>query len=225
MEIPILKPNSIIVIGDIHGSTHTYQKFIERLPAGQRTVQIGDMGIGFKGVGLSKMSENHTWFRGNHDDPTKCRKNPNYRGDFGYDPNTGIFHVAGAWSIDRAYRTEGISWWADEELSYEELDAAVELYRFTHPRFILSHEAPAKAANTLLQSMCGAYFAAKGECANSRTGQALQIMLDYHSPEQWVFGHYHLDKEFYTPGFETQFHCVGGIMNSGELPHTYELKL
>lgn len=220
-----LKPNSILVIGDIHGNTFTYQKYLERLPAGQRTVQIGDMGIGFKGVGLHKMPENHSWFRGNHDDPEKCKTTPNYRGEYGYDAETGIFFLGGAWSIDRAYRVPGISWWAGEELSYEELDKAVQLYSDTRPRFVLSHECPTKASAVLLANLGGPYFAAKGECSQSRTAQALQRMLEIHAPEKWIFGHYHIDKSFYTPGFTTEFVCVGGIMKSGELPHVYELNL
>jgi hypothetical protein len=88
---------------------------------------------------------------------------------------------------------------------------------------MLSHEAPAKAAEVLLYNLEGPYFAAKGGCVNSRTAQALMHMLDQHQPEKWVFGHYHVDKTFYVPGFKTEFICVGGIMNDNEQPHTYEL--
>lgn len=51
----------------------------------------------------------------------------------------------------------------------------------------------------------------------------MQIMLDAHQPERWIFGHYHVDKDFYTPGYKTKFRCIGGMMNSGEPPHTYVL--
>jgi hypothetical protein len=181
------------------------------------------MGLGFKGVGLHPMSPNHTFFRGNHDEPVKCRAHKNYRGDFGYDMTTGIFHIAGAWSIDRAYRVEGISWWCDEELSYQELEEAIDLYKLFKPRFVLSHEAPANAAKALLLDLSGPYFAAKMACSMSRTSEAMQLMLDFHQPKEWCFGHYHVDKSFQVPGYDTKFTCVGGIMTSGEKPHTYEL--
>lgn len=213
----------ILVVGDVHGYTQAYQKFIHNLPKDTRTIQIGDMGLGFKGVGLHPMSDNHTFFRGNHDDPKKCRAHKNYLGDYGYDPTTGVFHIAGAWSIDRAYRITGISWWPDEELSQIELQDAIDLYKGFKPRFVLSHEAPAKAAQTLLLRLSGEYFAAKMQCSMSRTSEAMQVMLDYHEPEQWIFGHYHVDKDFYVPHCKTLFHCVGGMMSSGEQPHTYEL--
>lgn len=216
---------SIIIVGDVHGYTKTYQKWLrQNLDPSQRSIQIGDMGLGFSGVGLDRLEENHKFFRGNHDNPEKCRAHKNYLGDYGYLPEDKLFWVAGAWSIDRAYRVAGVSWWEDEELSYQELDEAIQLYEGFKPRFVLSHEAPAKAANVLLASQLGPYFAAKGACAQSRTAQALQIMLEAHQPEKWIFGHYHLDKEFYTPGFDTKFVCVGGMLDAGEPPHTYELK-
>jgi hypothetical protein len=220
---------SIIIIGDIHGWTKTYQKWIERnLDPSQRTIQIGDMGLGFAGVGLpapgmGKLNDNHKFFRGNHDNPAKCKANKNYLSDYGYLPDDNLFWLAGAFSIDRDYRIEGISWWKDEELSYNELNKAIDLYSLMKPRFVLSHEAPSKAGQVLLHGLMGDYFAAKADCGMSRTAQALQQMLDLHQPEEWVFGHYHIDKQIHVPNYSCKFTCVGGIMQDGEQPHTYEL--
>ena len=222
---------SIIVVGDIHGRTKTYQKWLrDNCDESQRTVQIGDMGLGFAGVelpapGQPPLSVNHKFFRGNHDSPDKCRKHPNYLGDFGYLPEDELFWLAGAYSIDRDFRIEGVSWWRDEELSIAELNQAADLYSLMKPKYVLSHEAPAKAGETLLHDLVGPYFAMKGGSPQSRTAQMLQIMLENHQPEKWVFGHYHVDKKFYTPGFDTEFICVGGILNDGEQPHTYELNI
>lgn len=219
----------VLVIGDVHGFTKTYQKLIKILPPGLRSIQVGDMGIGFKGAGLHQMGPEHSWFRGNHDNPEKCRATYNYRGDYGYDAATGIFHVAGAWSIDRASRVAGETWWADEELSYTELSNIIAWYEQVKPRFVLSHEAPTKAGATLLyyamiaQKGNAGYWHEKLKCGQSRTAEALQQMLEIHQPKEWIFGHYHFDKEFHTPGFNTKFVCVGGMMESGEPPHTYVL--
>lgn len=99
---------SLILIGDVHGFTKTYQKWLrQNLDPSQRTLQIGDMGLGFAGVGLHPMEENHKFFRGNHDSPEKCRAHKNYLGDYGFLEADSLFYIAGAWSIDRAYRTEG----------------------------------------------------------------------------------------------------------------------
>ena len=217
--LPKIQPQgkSIVVIGDVHGKTETYQKIVHRLLPGQRSIQIGDMGIGFKGVGLHEMSQDHKWFRGNHDNPEKCRANSNYLGDFGYLPDDKLFWLAGAFSIDRVYRVEGVSWWRDEELSIEELGKAVNLYEETKPDYVLSHECPSDAAVFMLQSIASAdgsaaYFNAKRDCANSRTAQALQLMYGIHQPKEWIFGHYHVDKTFHLKqDSRTKFTCVAEL--------------
>ena len=90
----------ISIIGDVHGKTNAYTQILRRLGPDAVSIQVGDMGLGFKGVGLpppgtAMPAGDHTFFRGNHDDPQKCRRHPSYRGDWGYDSATGIFHVAG----------------------------------------------------------------------------------------------------------------------------------
>jgi predicted phosphodiesterase len=220
---------SIICIGDIHGYTNSYKKWIERnLDPSTRSFQIGDMGYGFAGTPWVVLSNEHKFFRGNHDSPQQCRQHPNYLGDYGYLEQDKLFWCAGAWSIDRAYRTVGVSWWPDEELSFEELGKAADLYVQSKPRFVLSHEAPSEAAKNLLYTLLignkDSYFTEKLQCSMSRTSEALQYMLDRHQPEKWIFGHYHVDRKFAIPGCKTEFVCVGGIMTSGENPHTYELK-
>jgi Calcineurin-like phosphoesterase len=206
----------IIVIGDVHAATKSYQKLIRKLPPGQRSIQIGDMGIGFPGAGLHKMSEDHKWFRGNHDNPEKCRRTTNYLGDWGYLEQDKLFWVAGGYSIDRAMRVVDVSWWADEELSYSELQKAIDTYKEVRPEFVLSHEAPSIAGKALLLGLVGPYFAEKLECSMSRTAEALQHMLDCHQPKEWVFGHYHIDKTFFVANCKTKFTCVG-IMSQYEL--------
>jgi hypothetical protein len=218
--------NTVMIVGDIHGQIHAYNNFINSLPESQMTIQLGDMGVGFSGVELPSMSNLHTWFRGNHDNPEKSKRHPNYRGDFGYDKTTGIFHIAGAWSIDYSMRVEGVSWWRDEELNWYDLANAFELYKKVKPRFVVSHECPTKASQTLIGGLVIGtdYATAKLECGKTRTAIVMQRMLDEHQPEQWVFGHYHMDHQFFVHGYDTRFVCVGGVMNRRETPHVYELE-
>lgn len=199
----------ITMIGDVHGKTQQYQKMLRQKFEHQRTIQIGDMGIGFAGVSLHKMTPNHVWFRGNHDNPEQCRKNPNYLGDYGYLEADKLFYIAGAFSIDKAWRVPGVSWWQDEELSTSDLTHCIELYKASKPEFVVSHEAPKYAAVTLLHDLDGAYFAAKNGCQLSRTCEAMQVMLDFHRPKEWIFGHYHVNKSFEQDG--TKFTCVNEL--------------
>ena len=201
----------IICIGDVHGKTDQYQKMLRQKFVGQRTIQIGDMGIGFAGTpGLHKdimTSGDHRWFRGNHDDPAKCRVSIGYLGDYGYLPEDELFWLAGAYSIDYMYRIPGRSWWGDEELSWPELDKAIELYREKKPRFVISHEAPQSAAAWLLNYIVPGFRPEK--LVQTRTGAAMERMLDYHRPEKWIFGHYHIDKTFEFHG--TEYTCVNEL--------------
>lgn len=207
---------TIHIIGDVHGKADSYQKIVRRLPEGEASIQVGDMGIGFPGVGLHKMPDHHKWFRGNHDNPEKCRQTTNYLGDYGYLPEYDLFWLAGAFSIDRAWRIEGTSWWNDEELSFDDLYKAADLYDQVKPKYVLTHECPSSIGIALLAELQGPYFAAKGDCCDSRTSQALEALFQSHQPKEWVFGHYHVDKQLMSKG--TLFTCVSELS-------TYQLKI
>jgi hypothetical protein len=207
----------VIIIGDVHGKIDQYRQILNNLDK-QPSIQIGDMGIGFQGVHLKTLPNHHRFFRGNHDNPAKCRAHPNYLGDYGYLKNDRIFYLAGAFSIDAAWRVPGVSWWVDEELDYTTLMDALKLYESVKPEFVISHEAPSTAAAILLADLVGPYFGAKADCSKSRTSEVLQQMFDVHQPKEWVFGHYHVSKSFVHKG--TKFTCVPELgqytLNTGD---------
>jgi hypothetical protein len=193
---------------------------------GKSAFQLGDMGLGFKGVTLREFERKRLLFiRGNHDNPAFCKAHPNYAGEYGYIPEESLFFCGGAWSIDHAWRIPMISWWPDEEQSPEELNAAYQMYVETKPRIVATHEAPSKAAILMLSGMLAPksdenptnvlkgedyqYYKEKLGCIDTRTSQIFQQMFDAHKPEHWVFGHYHLDRDFEIAG--CQFHCVSEL--------------
>ena len=206
----------MIFIGDTHGKTERLAKVCEAMPEDE-IFQLGDMGLGFQGVFLQHLPH-FKFIRGNHDSPEACRAHKNYAGDYGYDKATGLFWLGGAWSIDAAYRIPGVSWWSDEEISVPRLAKAASLYIESKPWIVATHECPRTAASELLKELIGPYFDAKRDCANSRTARALQVMFEKHQPEHWVFGHYHIRKDFELNG--TQFHCLPELGAwSVDLPH------
>ena len=124
------------ILGDVHGDrarcNRVHQKAQKKFP-GSEVIQIGDLGVGFpkykrrarSGLYINeptgeidtedyKLPPTFKFFPGNHDNRKECHKLPNCLGDFG--EYKGMFFVSGASSIDRAFRTEGLDWWDDEEL-------------------------------------------------------------------------------------------------------------
>lgn len=223
----------MIFIGDVHGKTQQLLKLLQRHNGkgevdATKVFQLGDMGLGFPGVALPTQPD-LLFIRGNHDDPAACQAHPNYAGEFGYLPDHDLFFLGGAWSIDYRWRQAWNQnelqewqkykqkshkplrrvWWEDEELSQVQLDAALALYAEFKPRIMATHEAPTEAAKYILS---GGFRPDKAECANTRTSQTLQKMLDTHQPDHWLFGHYHRDLEFQlvkdNVPQHTRFYCL-----------------
>lgn len=180
----------MLLIGDIHGKWEDYARTLE-IYNPERSVQLGDYGIGFHGEDPERLEQvryamdnfggDNRYIRGNHDNPESCRADPRCIADATFEEDTGIFYLGGAWSIDHAWRTEGIDWWRDEELSYDELQAAIDVYERAKPRVVLSHECP----EDIIGYMANWYK----QDFRSRTRDALGSMWSIHKPELWVFGH------------------------------------
>ena len=58
----------ITFVGDVHGKVKEYLEIVKQ---NEFTFQVGDMGLGFAGVNLHELSQNHLFTRGNHDDAQK----------------------------------------------------------------------------------------------------------------------------------------------------------
>jgi Icc-related predicted phosphoesterase len=193
------------IIGDIHGEYHDYRMVLRGC---ENSIQVGDFGIGFfKDHWHNMVNENaraeptHRFIRGNHDDPARCKTMINYIEDGTVE--NGVMYIGGAWSIDQQYRTEGVSWWPDEELSYEELQTMVDKYRDYKPRVMITHDCPTSIAWEMFVSRWGAPH------HKTRTAQAFQAMFEYHQPEHWFFGHWHDTRDLTL--FGTKFQCLGEL--------------
>ena len=118
-----------------------------------------------------------------------------------------MMFIGGADSIDKAYRIEGYSWWADEELSYVELDELVQKYQEVKPRIMVTHDCPQEIAMLLAIPML--LPASRNNFEHTRTRQAFQRMLSCHSPELWIHGHWHVSRDVTTQG--TRFICLAEL--------------
>jgi hypothetical protein len=164
--------------GDVHGE---FQRLAHvRNPKLPLVIQVGDLGLGFpKEIATTvdrfvSKPKNFRFIRGNHDNPSTCRNNPNYLGEFG--TYGEIFFISGAWSIDKEWRMPGLTWWDEEELTFMQQRDCLDLYASVRPRVVVTHECPA--------------FIHPNYAPNS-TSRFFDHLWALHKPEIWIFGHHH----------------------------------
>ena len=198
----------MIFIGDTHGKVQDYISILELYPD-QPTVQVGDFGLGFVGnepadefiTGYIKDDPHHRFIRGNHDNPAACRACPNWLPDGTVEGD--VMFIGGAWSIDKAWRTQGFDWWEDEECSYDQLFEFVDTYDRVRPRVMVTHDAPLNVTEKHFVSVGKALAKIQ---IQTRTQLAFQSMFEIHQPELWVFGHWHTHLDVIENG--TRFICL-----------------
>lgn len=184
----------MILIGDVHGLISQYNQTIQKIPKGDKSIQLGD--FGFK--------KSHDWFLdnidynqhkvmfGNHDYYPYIDE-PHSLGDFGV--YEGIFFIRGAWSIDHYLRILGRDLFHEEELTYTQFVACLELYEQVKPSIVISHDCPREVR----KEMFNIYD-------KSTTSNGLQALFEVHQPDLWVFGHYHKSRKEIIN--KTEFICL-----------------
>jgi len=202
----------MLLIGDIHGKWKEYSDILKKYePA--RSVQLGDFAWGFPHntariaeleYAMSTFGNDNRYIRGNHDNPVACKNHKFCIDDATYEPDSGIFLLGGASSIDAAQRTQGVDWWDDEELSQSDLYLALDLYEQVKPRIVLTHECPEDVVGNLFN-----WYRADFP---SRTRQALGSMWAIHKPDVWVFGHWHSFIDRTIDG--TRFICLDELQTA-----------
>lgn len=199
--------NRLTLIGDVHGKYDRYHKIIRKTEYHPYTLQLGDFGFKYdtlKNVDYTK----HLIIGGNHDNYDTCYNYPHFLYDFGYTKLNGVdfFYYRGAYSIDRQYRTIGIDWWAQEQVSIDQFMKARELYREIKPDIVITHDCPV--------FMVPQYIEPNAKVYENITNWALGELYNIHQPKLWCHGHYHLSKT--TVYGDTKFVCLNEL-------ETYEI--
>lgn len=183
------------IIGDVHGQVDRYWKLIQGLQGS--SVQLGD--FGFRREHLWHLAHvdgsKHRILFGNHDFYPLLHHTHSL-GNWWLED--GVLYVRGARSVDRMLRTEGVDWWADEELDYAQFDALLGFALANRPQLIVSHDCPQGVNRNVF-----------GHEEKSRTGQALQRLLEICEPRLWVFGHHHRSVDVTLDG--TRFKCLAEL--------------
>jgi len=185
--------------------------------------QVGDMSVGFPAddefrkehISWSpEIDHNHLFIRGNHDDPAACNLHPNYLGDWGYLPAPEMFFVSGGYSIDFRFRSQGIDWWENEELSILEMNKILKSYGSHKPKIVVSHECPLEMKPHFISNDWKLEH-------DSRTEKLLQNMFKIHQPDYWICGHHHKFVEIDNNG--AHFVCLNELVDGPIKECMYEI--
>jgi hypothetical protein len=190
-------------VGDLHGRADVHRLL---MLSNRSTFQLGDCGYSY-GYLNGHDAELHKVLLGNHENYRVLRglRPGNILPDYGTTFDGAVGFVRGAWSIDKAARTPGVDWFAEEELSYAELNAAADVLADAKPPIMASHDCPASVFADLKRGEDPGPFGAVQR--RTRTGEALDEVLRRCKPTVWLFGHHHLTKVFTVGG--TVFVALG----------------
>ena len=201
-----------LLVGDLHGVFGNIPHLRKLHPDVDEIIVVGDMGVGFPGPQdaiLREMSKGITekplvrFIRGNHDSPEVCKTFN--EGGITWIPDghieDGILFIGGAWSIDQSYRTPGLNWWYNEELSELEWEFIFLKLVGHHDQIhtVISHDAPHRVIHHVLGALRYVH--------KTRTSLYLDMLWNrLPNVKLWVFGHYHEYKEFRKGN--TRFVCL-----------------
>lgn len=145
------------------------------------------------------------WIDGNHENHTKLRYQypPREDGKVVVRPNityiprgtrwewggVSFLGIGGAYSIDKAHRTEGVSWWPEEMITDDEVAAAIEGGPVD---VVVSHDVPLFV--DLVPHLMGVGITRpwKWDANSLANREQLTKVFDAVKPKRWYHGHYHL---------------------------------
>ena len=215
----------MLFIGDTHGK---YDAYYELVKNSKSSFQLGDFGFSeaWNRLLYSDLNpELHKVGQGNHDPHNSLNNSSkHWTGRFGnlLVDNQQIFWIGGALSIDLVYRVgEWMSrnrnpvyqtWFANEQLSYQEFKDCEKLWKKFKPKVVASHTCPSfvikkgfsgNKSNRIMEDYgWGAEY-------NDITSQFLDHLWSIHRPDFWIFGHFHCS---YHERFEnTEFRCLAEL--------------
>ena len=213
---------SIYITGDTHGEHGRIEQFDEILEKGDYIIICGDWGYLFHNSfneksfldDLEARPYTILFIDGNHENFPEIYSYPKERWNGGriHKIRNNIFHLCrgqifcidnktfftfgGGYSIDRAFRTEGISWWPEELPNLEEYDEGRKNLddQGWKVDYILTHTLNTESIKVL------ATMDRYNEIKPLNTDE---ITLNFYLEEirerteykQWFFGHFHRDKD------------------------------
>lgn len=112
--------------------------------------------------------------------------------------NKRVGVCGGANSVDKWHRTEGISWWRQEEITEQDIaNLLLKTVTNCHLDIMLSHDCP----SSLVPQVTAFSQINKSEISKSQ--ERLEIINSTLKIDKWYFGHWHLDLKF-----DNKFECI-----------------
>jgi hypothetical protein len=196
--------NQITLIGDCHGKLRRYHEIIREKNRHPYTLQIGDFTTDDPRDTLKNVDPNcHKILYGNHDRHSLANEVTHNLGEFGLASLNGVdfFFVKGAYSIDRMYRTIGVSWWPEEELTMSQWEECFTFYETIKPNIMITHSCPSFLVPNLIPKDAPLF--------HNRTDWGLERLFLIHKPKLWIFGHFHMSWE--KQHGDTFFKCLNEL--------------
>lgn len=198
----------IIVIGDIHNQFNKLNNFIDKKKpdilfivgdfgyfensVSSDIIKDGIKYIGFKSI--KNIKPNNTkiyWIDGNHESHLELVKYQNgkiheiekniffcSRGSTITINNYNILFIGGAASIDKNAKTEGVDWFREETISYQDFEKCMIYDKID---IVFSHTCPEYFVK----------YIKNNNKINDSSTTALNIIFNYYNPKLWFFGHWH----------------------------------
>lgn len=197
----------VLIAGDTHGDIAQVKYLLEQalLAGADRVIQVGDFGYWphkapfHEHVNRLAMTAGVTfyWLDGNHENfdaleadvDTQADEPQQMLANLWYLPRASTWEwegvrfmaLGGAYSIDKAYRREGDSWWSQELLTREQVEKAMDRGPVD---VLLTHDAPDGVCPIVTPDY-------KGDFTSQGNRKAVSAVLEATSPRLLVHGHYH----------------------------------
>lgn len=197
----------VLLAGDTHGNLpHVRYVLDQALLAGVTTVmQVGDFGYWPHMAPFhdrvdelaSKVGVRWLWLDGNHENFDALEAavdviaaGPQQMGEaLWYLPRASTWEEAGcrfmalggAYSIDKAYRLEGVSWWAQELITAAQVDRALDRGRVD---VLLTHDAPEGVCPIVSPDY-------KDDSISRGNRKAVSAVMEASQPQLLAHGHFH----------------------------------
>lgn len=229
--------SKVLIVGDTHGDASFVSNIhqVARMQNVDTIVQLGDFGYNFDRNVIASISawldrdEGHQWFwlDGNHDEHNYIEETilkgdfPGYpvphfhdrmfychRGSITTIGDVTCMFMGGAYSIDKAYRHPGISWWPQEMIRQSDIMRALENAEGKKIDVMFTHDTPpSEFVDQWLKSQ-----GYKIDPYSTANREALGHVVDSVRPQHLYHGHYHwrYDAPYTTPdGWVTEVHGLG----------------